>query len=547
MKIIRLIPLYLGLLLALTLGLQNCKKTEPDPVKPGTGTTTPGSGTTTPGSGTTTTAKTLPVLKTPTTATEITNNSVKLTGVITGNGGDPIKEHKFIVVDATTKENKQVSLGATSGPFPLTVIQTITGLKANTKYNAIFLATNSLGGSQFDTDFTTKSTELPSLDNVATANTSSDITFESAKLTGIISANGGEPITQYGHVWSDTKTDPKIEDSKTELGKTDGPFPFRYTSELKGLKPNTIYNVRAYATNANGTAYGPAGQVRTILNSTATVTMKAPFPGKTVSGGAITFTINDKYYMNSRRASGDESQFFMYDPATDKWVEKGDIPLSSGSYKGGAAGLSFSHNGKGYFGLSRGSTATKSLVEYDPATDKWKEVGTFSSNPFGSQSIQAQTYLNGKAYAYASVANGTDLFIELDLATKNITLKKAPPKTKNTGFSQLTAFNGNVYLCPETSDGDFLEYDVAKNTWMAKKNNESYARLATMGGKLYKFHEFSTISVYNPAEDTWKPVVSVPKTNDYGGAFIYTFERSNSLFTGLVGSGVSSNWFELKP
>ena len=147
MKIIRLIPLYLGLLLALTLGLQNCKKTEPDPVKPGTGTTTPGSGTTTPGSGTTTTTTTAPGFNSATapTTSGITSASATVSAVLDGNGGAAILQHGFVyskTAQTPTLTDSKLELGATTGPFPLTLTGKLTGLDANTTYNARAFATN---------------------------------------------------------------------------------------------------------------------------------------------------------------------------------------------------------------------------------------------------------------------------------------------------------------------------------------------------------------------------------------------------------------------
>lgn len=101
----------------------------------------------------------------------------------------------------------------------------------------------------------------PTLDNTAT--TSSDITATTAKVSSTITANGGSAITQHGHVWSETNATPTVADTKTELGITSGSFPLKFTSELKNLKANTTYNVRAYAVNGKGTTYGTATQVKT--------------------------------------------------------------------------------------------------------------------------------------------------------------------------------------------------------------------------------------------------------------------------------------------
>jgi hypothetical protein len=107
----------------------------------------------------------------------------------------------------------------------------------------------------------------PAIDNAANATTSNDLTATSAKVSSTLSANGGAAISQYGHVWSETNAAPTTADTKTELGATSGPFPLKFTSELKNLKANTIYNVRAYATNDKGTTYGTDVQVKTTAGT----------------------------------------------------------------------------------------------------------------------------------------------------------------------------------------------------------------------------------------------------------------------------------------
>lgn len=114
-------------------------------------------------------------------------------------------------------------------------------------------------------------TTAPTLDNAANATGSSDITATSAKVSSTLSANGGAAISQHGHVWSETNAAPTTADAKTELGAASGPFPLKFTSELKSLKANTTYNVRAYATNDKGTTYGTAVQVKTAQTGTPVV------------------------------------------------------------------------------------------------------------------------------------------------------------------------------------------------------------------------------------------------------------------------------------
>ncbi len=81
--------------------------------------------------------------------------------------------------------------------------------------------------------------------------TTSAITENGALSGGSISADGGSAITARGICWS-TTANPTIADSKTMNGTGTGTF----TSDISGLKKATTYHVRAYATNASGTAYG---------------------------------------------------------------------------------------------------------------------------------------------------------------------------------------------------------------------------------------------------------------------------------------------------
>jgi len=77
-----------------------------------------------------------------------------------------------------------------------------------------------------------------------------NILENSATSGGNVTSNGGANVTAKGVCWS-TNTNPTINDNKTSNGNGIGTF----TSELTGLNPNTLYYVRAYATNSEGTAY----------------------------------------------------------------------------------------------------------------------------------------------------------------------------------------------------------------------------------------------------------------------------------------------------
>jgi len=98
---------------------------------------------------------------------------------------------------------------------------------------------------------------------VLTTVTVSNITTTMAASGGNITFDEGSEVTSRGVCWS-TNQNPSINDSKTNDGTGTGSF----TSNLTGLSPNTIYNVRAYATNSVGTGYGNVVSFTTGLTVT---------------------------------------------------------------------------------------------------------------------------------------------------------------------------------------------------------------------------------------------------------------------------------------
>jgi hypothetical protein len=142
----------------------------------------------------------------------------------------------------TTSGSKTID-GAGGGTF----ISNLTGLTFNTTYYVRAYATNSLGtGYGNEVSFTTR-------DGVVTLTTdaASGITATTATSGGNITDNGGTEVTARGVCWR-TTPGATISDSKTSNGSGNGIF----SSNLTGLAANTLYYVRAYATNSVGTSYG---------------------------------------------------------------------------------------------------------------------------------------------------------------------------------------------------------------------------------------------------------------------------------------------------
>ncbi|MBI1184544.1 hypothetical protein GC194_09740 [bacterium] len=92
-----------------------------------------------------------------------------------------------------------------------------------------------------------KKEEIPTLETIAV----SAIMSTTAQSGGKITDDGGADISSRGVCWS-TVSEPNINNSIT----TDGGGVGSFASEITGLKPNTTYYIRAYATNSAGTGYG---------------------------------------------------------------------------------------------------------------------------------------------------------------------------------------------------------------------------------------------------------------------------------------------------
>jgi uncharacterized protein (TIGR02145 family) len=127
-----------------------------------------------------------------------------------------------------------------------------------------------------------KKEELPTLTTTAVTS----ITTVSASSGGNITDDGGAEVTARGICWG-TATKPEITGSKTSDSKGIGNF----TSSITGLTPNTLYYVRAYATNSEGTAYGNEVSFTTLPVTGAVVTTTAVTSitsTTAVSGGNVT-------------------------------------------------------------------------------------------------------------------------------------------------------------------------------------------------------------------------------------------------------------------
>ena len=125
-------------------------------------------------------------------------------------------------------------------------------------------------------------------------------------------------------------------------------------------------------------------------------TRKADLPAVPRTGAGC-FVIGNKAYIGGGTcpmppiAAGHLNDFWEYDPFTDKWTQKADIPVDNLSYQ-----ASFSGNGKGYFtcGVTYANFST-ATYEYNPVTDTWAVKADF---PGTRRSSAVAFAIDGIAY-----------------------------------------------------------------------------------------------------------------------------------------------------
>ena len=227
-----------------------------------------------------------------TTIDSVSGTSLIVTSTLVKAGLNTIHDHGYCW---NTLENPDISGSHHSlGPVTSASIFSykITGLESQRKYYIkpyVSDNTNTIYGNQVEVMTTAFATPQVTTVNV------SNITQTSAASGGNVTYDGGANVTVRGVCYS-TTVNPTLANSHTTDGSGTGTF----VSNLSGLTPNTLYYVRAYATNSIGTAYGnqvtftslanpviPTVTTTSITNITPTI---ASSGGNVTSGGGATVT-----------------------------------------------------------------------------------------------------------------------------------------------------------------------------------------------------------------------------------------------------------------
>lgn len=179
--------------------------------------------------------------------TNIAPLSANAGGNVTSDNGFPVTARGICwsTVSNPTIYDEHTTNGSGTGEFN----SAINELQNSTTYHVRAYATNSKGTAYGeDKTFTTTSGAI-----TVTTNSVTGIGPSSATCGGnaTVTSDNNLPITAKGVCWG-TGHNPSVSNNHT----TDGSGPGAFTSTISGLSLNTLYYVRAYATNQLGTYYG---------------------------------------------------------------------------------------------------------------------------------------------------------------------------------------------------------------------------------------------------------------------------------------------------
>ncbi len=176
-------------------------------------------------------------------ATAVTGTSATINGTV--NPNSLATNYYFEWGTTTAYGNVATTTAAGSGTVNIAVNANLSGLISGTTYHFRVVATNA--------DGTTNGTDLTFTPGAAMVTTTpvTGVTLTGAGSGGNVTTDGGSAVSARGVCWA-TTANPVATGNHTTNGSGTGIF----TSTITGLSSNTVYHVRAYATNASGTYYG---------------------------------------------------------------------------------------------------------------------------------------------------------------------------------------------------------------------------------------------------------------------------------------------------
>jgi N-acetylneuraminic acid mutarotase len=215
----------------------------------------------------------------------------------------------------------------------------------------------------------------------------------------------------------------------------------------------------------------------------------------------------------------------VYNPATDTWTSKSDMPTAR-------QGLTTSVVNERIYAIGGGSAYSSAYAtaetfstveEYDPATDVW----TSKSEMPTARGWHSASVVDGRIYIVGGTSstpnNGTAILaVEVyEPATDTWIQKGDIPARRDAGCTSVV--DGRIYAFGGYSNGQSVhEYDPLTDTWTRKADmpiGRYGAYTSVVDGKIYAiaghrgsspYPGIAAVDVYDPATDTWTTAPDMP-------------------------------------
>jgi uncharacterized protein (TIGR02145 family) len=461
----------------------------------------------------------LPVINTMP-VSSITINSAKSGGGISDDGGSEIIQKGLcwgLETLPTISDNKTL-MGTGSASF----VSNITGLINNTLYFTRAYSTNNLGtGYGEERAFTT----LPQLTTIQ----ASENTPRSFVTGGDIQAGGGQTIIARGVAYG-TGTNPNISGSIMEAGTGTGAF----SAFISGLTSNTLFYLRAYASNAGGTNYGNQLSIATLAEVVSTDQSSATnnsiaVGGEVLPGGGVNITARGIAYGTSENPdiSGLKTN---NGNGPGVFISTANALVSNSIYYYRAYATNV---GGTSYGANKTATTLASLTTRK-ATEKtltsFVTGGDIQTG--GGQTVSERGIVYGPS-ANPTILDNKVIASEPGAGEFSVTLDDLSNKTNNYYFKAYAVNYGGVSYGNEYSSGYF---DVAGEGFTDNRDGTSYGTV-WIGGKEWMAENLKYLpEVVGP--------LSGSQTNPY--YYVYGYSGTNVTVAKTTSNyqtyGVLYNW-----
>jgi len=371
---------------------------------------------------------------------QITPTSALLKGNVSYEGGSSVTDRGFVLGTTPNPDLSSaevIAVGQGQGVYEQNMSQL---LPASTYYVKAY-AVNSLGISYGDEIIFSTPATTPTLITKPIQN----IGLYAAKSGGEVESDGGSSITQKGIVWN-TQPNPTISLTTKTLN---GSGVSSFEANLNQLNPNTIYYVRAYATNSVGTSYG---------NELTFTTLPIPTSVSDIDGNVYSvLVLGNQIWMQENLK-------------TTKYCNGDPIPM----YMSNVQWQDLTTGGWSYYDNFSGNESYGKLYNYYAATDNRNPCPCGWHVPTDAEWTQLENHLIANGMNFDNTTQGNK--IAKSMASKNMWQASSifgavgfNPSTNNT-----SGFNG-IPAGRRFNTGEFVNLGSTAAWWTSTQQNSTLA------------------------------------------------------------------------